>query len=151
MRLTLKVGHVCPDVRVECVHNHLPVGGAGDLDSTVDETRCGRCSFPCIVLTDVLGLWEEVEEVALVELGLANLAALEQGLAGAIERAVQESKEDGCVFGQDLAGLVVEGSEDVDFAENVVCVLCAWCHDYVVCLDIFRCIKLIWVKVTLGV
>ena len=64
----------------------------------VNETRRRRCTLPCIVLADVLGLWEEVEEVALVELGLPDLATLEKLLAPRVESTVQDSEEDGDFF-----------------------------------------------------
>jgi len=68
----------------------------------------------------MLGLRQEIEEVALVELGLADDAALEQGLAGGVEGAVEDGEEDGGFLAEDLAGVVVEGAEDVDVVEDLV-------------------------------
>jgi hypothetical protein len=96
--LTFKVGHVSPDIRVQRIDDHLPVCGASDLNPTVNETRCRWCTLPCIVLADVLGLWQEVEELALVELGLPDLATLEKLLAPCVESTVQDSEEDGDFF-----------------------------------------------------
>lgn len=66
----------------------------------------------------MLGLGQEVEEVALVELGLADLTALEELLAPAVEGAVEDSEEDADFLGEDLAGIVVELAEDVDILER---------------------------------
>jgi hypothetical protein len=113
---TLKVGHICPDIRVQGIDNHLAVGWAGDLDTPVDETWRWWCALPRIVLADVLGLWEEVEKVTLVELSLSDYSALKQCLPALIECAVEERKEDTGVLAEDVTVLVVEVAEDVDLA-----------------------------------
>jgi hypothetical protein len=66
----------------------------------------------------VLGLWEEVEQIALIELGLADDTALEQLFPALVECAVEEGEEDGGVLAEDLACLVIESAEDVDLAQN---------------------------------
>lgn len=65
----------------------------------------------------MFGLGQEVEQVATVNLGLALDAALQQGLAGAIEGAVQQGQEGDGLLGEDLAGLVADGAEDGDVFE----------------------------------
>lgn len=116
---TLKVGHVGPDIRVQGVDNHLPVGWSSNLNSAVDKTWRWRCGSPCVIVTDVLGLWQKVELAALVKLQLANLASLKKSLACGVEGAVEEGEEGGCILGEDLAGLVIERSEDLDVRENL--------------------------------
>lgn len=117
---TLKVCHVRPYIRVQSIDDHLPVGRTGDLNPSVNETRRWWCALPCIVLADVLGLWEEIWNVALVELSLANHAALKECFSGAIESAVEQCKENSGLFGEDLAGLVIERTEDVDVLQDIV-------------------------------
>jgi hypothetical protein len=67
----------------------------------------------------VLGVGKEVEGGALVELGLADLATLEQSLAAGIEGAVEDGEEDGGFLAQDLLALRVEAAEDVDILEDL--------------------------------
>ena len=119
LKLTLKVGHVSPDLRVQGIDHHLPVDRAGNLQSSVLKTRSRRWTPPCVVLTDVLGVGKEVEGGALVELGLADLATLEQSLAAGIEGAVEDGEEDGGFLAQDLLALRVEAAEDVDILEDL--------------------------------
>ena len=122
--LTLKVGHVCPHVRVQGVDDHLAVGGASDLDAPVHQAGRWWCASPCGVLADVLGLWEEVEQVALVELGLTDHSSLEESFPALVECAVEEGKEDGSIFAEDVPVLVVQVAEDVDLAQDGVGVGC---------------------------
>jgi hypothetical protein len=117
---TLKVGHICPDISIQGIDDHLAVGRACDLDTPVYQAWSGRCALPCVVLTDVLGLWEEVEQLALVELGLAGNAALKKLFPALVECAVKEGEEDGGVLAEDMARLVIERAEDVDLAQHVV-------------------------------
>ena len=65
-RSTFKIGHVGPDIGVQCVDNHFPVCGAGDLRSSVDKARSRRGTSPRYILTNVLGFWQEVWQDALV-------------------------------------------------------------------------------------
>ena len=115
---TLKVGHVGPDVRVQGVDDHLAVSWAGNLNAPVDEARRRRSTLPRIVLTDVLGLWQEVEQVSLVELGLAKHASLEQGFSALVECAVEKGQEDTGVLAENVAVLVIEVAEDVDLSQD---------------------------------
>lgn len=117
--LTLKVGHVCPDIRVQGIDNHLSVGRTSDLDSAVGKAGCWWCALPCIAVADVLSLREEVGKLAGVELGLAGFASLQQFLASLVECAVEKGQEDGSLLGDDLASLLIERSEDVDLTENL--------------------------------
>ena len=92
----LEVGHVRRDVRVQGVDDHLTVGRAGDLDAAVDEARSRRGAPPAVVVADTSRLGEEVGQEASVELGLAGASALEEMLAGGVERSMQQrQKRDG--------------------------------------------------------
>lgn len=62
-------------------------------------------------------LWQEVEQLAAVNLCLAGNSSFEQRLAGVVECAMQEGKESNRLLGQDLAVLVVDVSEDGDTLE----------------------------------
>lgn len=64
----------------------------------------------------MLGLWEEVEKVSLVELSLSNHSSLKKGFPAFIECAVEECKEDAGVFTEDMAVLIVKVAEDVDLS-----------------------------------
>ncbi|KAI6775412.1 hypothetical protein HG530_002170 [Fusarium avenaceum] len=111
-RLTLEIGHVSIDIRVERVHNHLPVSGAGDLNTAVHQTRSRSGTFPCGVLADVLGLREEVRKNTAVKLSLASLATLKEDLTALVERAVQEGEKGEGLGGEDLAVDVVDFARD---------------------------------------
>jgi hypothetical protein len=123
--LTLEISHVCPDIGVECVDDHLAVCRSCDLYSAVDETGGWWCSLPCWVLADVLGLGEEIEEVALVELSLTQHSPLQKLLSAVVECAVEKSKEDSSIFAEDVTVGVVQLAEDVNLAENGIS---AGCH-----------------------
>jgi hypothetical protein len=130
--LTLEISHVRPHVRVQRVHNHLAICWAGNLDSPVDQAGRWGCAFPCGVLADVFGLWEEVEQVALVELGLSDHASLEERLPALVECAVEKGEEDGSILAENVSVLVVQLAEDVDLAEDGVgigchCEVWRWC------------------------
>lgn len=64
----------------------------------------------------MLGLWEKVEKVALVELSLSDYSSLQQRFPALIECAVEERKEDTGVLAEDVTVLVVEVAEDVDLS-----------------------------------
>ena len=96
--LTFKIGHVSPHIRVQRIDDHLPVCRAGDFNPAVNETGRGWRTLPCIVLADVLSLWQEVKKVALVELGLSDHTTLEQLLAPGVESTVKDSEEDADFF-----------------------------------------------------
>lgn len=55
--------------------------------------------------------------MSLVDLGLAVDAALQERLASGIEGAVEDGQEGAGVFGEDLAGVGVDGAEDDDVLE----------------------------------
>jgi hypothetical protein len=111
---TFKVSHICPDVRVQGIDNHLAICRPSNLYTPVNEAWCWWCALPCIILADLLGLWKEVEEIALVELGLPGYSSLEQRLPALVECAVEECQKDARVLAEDVTVLVVEVSEDVD-------------------------------------
>ena len=137
--LTLKISHVCPDIGVERVDDHLAVRWSGDFYSAVDETGSWWCSLPCWVLADMLGLRKEVEEVALVKLSLTQHSPLQKLLSAVVKCAVEESKEDSSIFAENVTVGVVQLAEDVDLAEDRVG---AGCHcDYVcVCFLLYYAI-----------
>jgi hypothetical protein len=53
---TFEIRHVGPNIRVQGVDNHLPVGGTGDLYPSVHQPGRRVGSSPCGVVPDVLGL-----------------------------------------------------------------------------------------------
>lgn len=65
----------------------------------------------------MLGLGQEVGQVAAVDLGLLVDAALQESLAGRVEGAVQDGEEGAGVLGEDLAGVVVQSTQDGDILE----------------------------------
>lgn len=111
---TFKIGHVGPDICIKSIDDHATVGGTGDFNAAVSQAWGGWRPFPGIVLADVLGFGEEVELFALVEVGLAYLAAFEQRLSSLVEGAVEEGEEDGDILVQDVLGLIIESAMDVD-------------------------------------
>jgi hypothetical protein len=115
---TFEIGHVCPYIGVQCIHNHLPVRGTCDLHSSVNQARSGRCSLPRIVLSDVLSLGQEIWKNALVELGLSDYTAFEKVLSGGIEGAVEEGEEDHSIFGEDVLVEVGDGTGNADTLED---------------------------------
>lgn len=119
-RRTFEIGHICPHVRVQCIHDHLPVRRPRDLDPPVNQAGRRWGTLPGGIVADVLGLGQEVWEGALVELGLADLAALQQLLASVVERTVQQGKESEGLRSKDLAMLLLDGAEDVDALEDGV-------------------------------
>jgi len=121
---TFKIGHVCPNVRVQGIDDHFAISRACDLDAPIDETRGWWCALPRIVLTNMLGLWKEVEEVSLVELSLADYSSLQKRFPALVECAVEEGKEDTGVLAEDVPVLIIEVSENVDLAQNTVGVNC---------------------------
>lgn len=65
-------------------------------------------------------LGEEVGQDAAVELGLAQLAALQEVLARRVEGALEEGEEGQGLRRQDLALRLLHGAEDGDALEDVV-------------------------------
>lgn len=100
--ITFKVGHISPNVAIESVDDHLSVCRSGDLYSSVDKTRSGWCSSPCLVVSNVLGLWKEVGDNTLVELLLSDGSTLKQRFSCAVEGSVEESDEAGSFGSKDL-------------------------------------------------
>jgi hypothetical protein len=115
---TLEVGHVCPDIRVQRVDDHLAICRASDLDAPIDQAGRWWCAFPCLVLADVLGLWEKVEQVALVELSLSDHTSLKESLPALVECAVEQGEEDGSILAEDVTLVVLQLAEDIDLAED---------------------------------
>lgn len=118
--LTFKISHVCVDLRVQCVDNHLAVGWSGNLDSAVNETWCWWSSSPGSIISDVLGLGEEIRENAFVELGLSDNTALEELLSSCVEGSVEESDESNGILGEDLLVGVVDDARDGDALDDGV-------------------------------
>lgn len=115
---TFKVGHVGPHLRVQRVDDHLPVRRPRDLDPAVDQARGGVRALPGDIIADVLSLGEEVREDTAVDLGLADDAALEKGLASRVEGALEEGEEGEGLRGEDLALVVLDLAEDIDALED---------------------------------
>ena len=114
---TLEISHVGPDIRVQCVHDHLPVGRTSDLDTTVNQTGSRGSTLPSVILPDVLGFRQEVEQVALVNLGLTVNPALEESLASGVEGPVEDGEESTSILGEDLAGVIIQSAQDGDVLE----------------------------------
>jgi hypothetical protein len=115
--LTLEIRHVSPHIRIQSIDDHLAVRGTSDLHATVNQTGSGRSTLPGVIFTNVLGLGEEVREMALVDLGLAIDTALEEGFPGRVEGAVEDGKESASFLGEDLAMLVIHSAQDGDILE----------------------------------
>jgi hypothetical protein len=75
--LTLKVGHISPNVAVQGVDHHLAVRWSGDFHAAIDQTGSRRSALPGIVLADRLGLGQEVGQDASVELFLTDHSSLQ--------------------------------------------------------------------------
>lgn len=114
---TLKVSHVGVHIRVQRIDNHLAVGRAGDLNAAVDQAGSRAGALPGVIVADVLGLGQEVGQVAAVDLGLLVDTALQESLAGRVEGAVQDGEEGAGVLGEDLAAVVVQSTQDGDILE----------------------------------
>ena len=112
--LTFEVCHVCPYITVEGVDHHFAIRRSCDLDSAVDETWSRRGTLPCIVVSDVLGLGEEIGKHTFVELLLTDNSSLEQRLSGLIKSSVKESEESSGFGGEDLLLGVVDSAMDGD-------------------------------------
>lgn len=123
--LTLEISHVCPDIRVQCVDNHLAVCRSGNLYSAIDEARSWWCALPCGIVADVLGLGQEVKEVALVKLSLAEYSPLQELLSAVVECAVEKGKEDSSILAENVTVGVVQLAKDVNLTEDGVS---AGCH-----------------------
>ena len=115
--LALKIGHICPDIGIQRIDDHLPVGRACDLDSSVHEAWSWWGTFPCRVLSNVLGVWEEIESGAPVELDLTHFSPVQELFTSGIECPVEQCQEDNGIFGQDLARAFVERAEDSNALE----------------------------------
>jgi hypothetical protein len=110
----LEIRHISPDIRIQSIDDHLAVRGTSNLHTTVNQTGSGRSTLPGVIFTNVLGLGEEVRQMALVNLGLAIDTALQEGFPGRVEGAVEDSEESAGFLGEDLAMLVVHGAQDGD-------------------------------------
>lgn len=118
--LTLEIGHVCIDLRVQCVDDHLAVGWTGNLNSAVNKTWCWWGGSPGSIISDVPGLWEEIWENPLVELGLSDNTALEKLLSSGVEGSVEEGDESNGILGEDLLVGVVDDTRDGDALDDGV-------------------------------
>lgn len=121
---TLEIGHVSPHIRIQGVDNHLAVGGTSDLHSPINKTWSWWCAFPCVIVANVLGLWEEVKKVALIKLSLTNHSSLEETFPALVKCAVEEGKEDSGIFAENVTVGVVQLTKDVHLAENTIWVGC---------------------------
>ena len=112
--LTFEVCHVCPYITVEGVYHHLAIRRSRDLNSAIDETWGRRGTLPRIVVSDMLGLGQEIGKDTLVKLLLTDHSSLEQRLPGLIESSVEESEESSGFGREDLLLGVVDGAMDGD-------------------------------------
>lgn len=118
----LEVGHVGPDIRVQGVDDHLSVSGAGDLNSSVNKTGSRGGSLPSGVLSDVLGLGEEVGELAGVDSSLSSNSSSKELVSSGIEGSVQGGDESKSLLGEDVLGVGGDVSPDLNTLENGVSV-----------------------------
>ena len=88
----------------------------------------------------MLGFWEEVEKISLVELSLSDYSSLKQRLPALIECAVEKRKEDTGVLAEDVTVLVVEVAEDVDLPQDTISASChcGLCRSMVQLMDVFE-------------
>lgn len=114
MIITFKVGHKGTSARVQGIDDHLAVDGASDLDTAVLKTRSRRSGTPVGIVTDVSGFGQKVGQDATVEFLLAVDAALQKGLAGRIEDALEGGNELERFGREDLGLGSVHGTEDSD-------------------------------------
>jgi len=84
----LEVGHVRIGARVEGVDDHLGFDRAGDLGAAALQRLGQRRDLP-VAVADVLGLGQEVGQLAGVDAGLTGDTCLEEFLAAWFEGAVQ--------------------------------------------------------------
>ena len=113
----LEVGHEHPRPRIEGVDHHLGLGRTGDLDAPVIEV--GRCrSDGPVGLADVARPRQEVERHAVLELGLALLASLQEVDADRAEPTLQVGDEGEGVVGQDPVGTRDRRARDDDAVER---------------------------------
>ena len=90
---TFKVSHERLRAAVGRVDDHLPVGGASDLNTPVLQARAWRSAEPRGVRADVRGLGGEVKGLPGVEPQLSGLARDEEALAGGLERSMEGGEE----------------------------------------------------------
>lgn len=121
-RGVLKVSHVGPDVGVQGVDDHLSVSGAGDLDSSINQTGGGGGTLPSGVISDVLGLGEEVGELAGIDSGLSSDSSSKELVSSGIEGSVQGGDESQSLLGEDVLGVGGDVSPDLNTLENGVSV-----------------------------
>jgi len=115
---TFEIRHVSPDICIQRIDDHLAVGRASDLNPSVHQARRGIGSPPRRIITDVFGLGQEVREDSFVDFSLAEHAALEKLLAGLIEGSMEGCEEGAGFLGEDLAGSVADGAENLDVHEE---------------------------------
>lgn len=111
---TFKVGHIGPNIAVQGIDNHFAIRRAGDLNPSVNETGSWRSTFPSIVVTDMLGFREEIRQIALIDLLLADHSSLQKRFPGAVECSVEEGEESGGFGSKDLSEGILDRAIDGD-------------------------------------
>lgn len=62
----------------------------------------------------MLGLWEKVREISLVELLLSDNSSLQQSFSCGIEGSVEKCQECGGIFGKNVFSRIVDRTKDGD-------------------------------------
>ena len=117
--LTFKISHVAADIRVEGIHNHLPIRRPRNLDPAIDQAGRRPGAAPMGVIPDGLRLGQKVGPLAGIPALLAELALVEELPARGLKGPVQDGEELEGVWGEDLAGLVVDLAEQRDLLGTV--------------------------------
>ena len=99
---TLKICHERLGTAIQSVDDHLPIGGTGDLNTSVLQTRSRWSALPGRLSTDVGGLRGEVKGYPCVEACLSCLAGSEKSLACCIECPVKGSQKSEGTLSEDF-------------------------------------------------
>jgi|SRR5271170_7950152 len=97
---------------------HLSVNRAGDFDSSVFQSRSGFGSPPSVVIADMLGLREEVEQDSSIKLLLSQLSSFQKLFPCGVEGPMQRCKELDCLVCEDGFSVVRHRSEDFDAGDR---------------------------------
>ena len=104
--ITFKVGHKGGSARVQCIDDHLAIHGSCNLDSAICKTGSWGCTTPGDIITDSLGLWQEIGQNAAINLLLAENTLLQKSLASRVESTMQDSNELKSLGGENLSSLL---------------------------------------------
>lgn len=86
---TFEISHERLGTAVESIDDHLSVCRAGDLDSAVGKTWCGRGAHPGWVCADIRRLGQKFKRDARVGFTLGDISGDEETLPGRLEGAME--------------------------------------------------------------